>query len=214
MCPVCFANRWLTSHGKSQYTQHLPKPPCRHGGFWCLDEISPIFWCFGTWLFSHIIGNDNPNWLIFRRGWNHQPVFCCSNSQIVIFCLLEVQKMWQHGVMSCHSQMTHGPFETIATAVNTIGFSIGHRWCQEQKWRDTYEMREEQWFCRALLGVVGMCSRWYLFHIIPILICWGCCSCCSPGLCTTEGTVETHIVWFIVVINGNSRILNWRYCTI
>ena len=42
MCPVCFANRW-PSHGKSQYTQHLPKPPCRHGGFWSLDQISPIF---------------------------------------------------------------------------------------------------------------------------------------------------------------------------
>ena len=163
---------------------------------------------FGVWIkflpfsgalehdfFSHIIGNDNPNWLIFRRGWNHQPVFCCSNSQIVIFCLLEVQKMWQHGVMSCHSQMTHGPFETIATAVNTIGFSIGHRWCQEQKWRDTYEMREEQWFCRAYSTSF---PSWFVGGVVPVV-----------PLCTTEGTVETHIVWFIVVADTQGTTPNF-----
>ena len=78
----------------------------------------------------------------------------------------------------------------------------------DAKSKNTYEMREEQWFCRALLGVVGMCSRWYLFHIIPILICWGCC---SPGLCTTEGTVETHIVWFIVVTSDVNLLVHGNY---
>ena len=31
-------------------------------------------WWFGTFFIFPYIGNSNPNWLIFQRGWNHQPV--------------------------------------------------------------------------------------------------------------------------------------------
>ena len=31
-------------------------------------------WRFGTFIIFPYVGNNDPNWLFFQRGWNHQPV--------------------------------------------------------------------------------------------------------------------------------------------
>ena len=60
----------------------------------CYIYIYTTGWWFQTFFIFPYIGNNQPNWLFFRRGWNHQPVYIYIINPDVPFIPQKLDMLW------------------------------------------------------------------------------------------------------------------------